>query len=156
MRAQRTVDVVSARHHARVLVRQAVVLQTRSARTQKSNLFFNLICWYNYYVLVKKKGLSDDSLFLFRSKSCWVEAFFFKFQEEQAFIKLEKSSYFEFLECAPFCKTEVFDQIVSIRVTRFLDDQTVRIGVKAIYLCVRKNDLSQYFIAYIIQILFAF
>ena len=32
-RAQRTVDVASARHHARVLARQAVVLLTRSARS---------------------------------------------------------------------------------------------------------------------------
>ena len=40
MRAQRTVDVASARHHARVLVRQAVVLQTRSVRIlQKSKSY---------------------------------------------------------------------------------------------------------------------
>ena len=79
MRVQRTVDVVSARHHARVLVRQAVVLQTRSARTQKSNLFFYLICWYNYYVLVKKKG-------------CRMTAFFFSDQSLAGW-KLSSSNF---------------------------------------------------------------
>ena len=39
MKVLKMVDVASARHHARVLARQVVVLQIRSVRTQKSKYY---------------------------------------------------------------------------------------------------------------------
>ena len=44
MRAQRTVDAASARHHASQPARQAAVLLTRSVRTQRLSSNFQETC----------------------------------------------------------------------------------------------------------------